>query len=85
MKTDKFFKDLPFHKNGNYQGMSTVLHIRVHCDMCTNSIQYQGVESQAQDKAKESGWSRGATSIVRCRECTHRVDFILRESLEKRI
>ena len=84
MKTDKFFKDIPFHRNGNYQGISPVLHVRVTCDCCSNSFQYEGAESQAADKAKECGWTKGATGIVRCRECTRRTDYILSHALEAR-
>jgi hypothetical protein len=84
MKTDKFFKDLPFHRNGNYQGLSQVLHVRVSCDVCTNAFQYEGAESQAREKTIAEGWSHGVTGIVRCKECTKRKDFILSHSLEAR-
>ena len=85
MRIEKLFKDIPFHRNGNYQGLAQVLHVRVQCDICTNSLQYEGAESQAREKTLAAGWSHGVTGICRCPECTKRKNYILSNVVEQRI
>ncbi len=57
---------------------------RVECDVCPDTMEYEGHPHEAVKRLLANLWTIGNTGVVRCKICAHNFAFTLSHSIERR-
>ncbi len=79
MRTETFSKRLPLQ--GKRAGYTDVPHVRVECDICPATLEYEGSPTGATRALAKALWSIGHTGICRCPACTKNRGFVLERAM----